>query len=276
MKLFTGLFGRKPEPIPSREPEFDIEGLESLGADVEPLVLDAQSAVTEPAPEPEVAPAPAPVQAEVPAAVEETPEIDLPEMPQIGIRSVNIWDLEEDEETDSPAEAQPAAPSRAATRRNRNRTRLIGFDKSDGDVVDLFDETPAVAPSSQAMFPVGWLLVVDGEGRGNCFSLVSGMSQIGRGEDQAIRLDFGDTAISRNNHAAIVYDADTRKFILGHGGKANIVRLNGQPVISNEDLSDGDRIKIGSTTIQLKVLCGADFDWSNTQGGEERDDVAIA
>jgi len=102
------------------------------------------------------------------------------------------------------------------------------------------------------------------------------MSQIGRGEDQAVPLDFGDMSISRNNHAAVVFDGASRTFMLGHGGKTNIVRLNDQPVISNESLTDGDKIKIGETTLQLKTLCGDDFDWSSTEDGEEREDVAIA
>ncbi len=186
---------------------------------------------------------------------------------------VNIWDLEDgQEETVSPVQ------DRASSRARRNRTRLIGFDKSDGDVVDLFEEAPKaeVSTTDRAQFPVGWLLVMEGPGRGYSIPLVAGMSQIGRGEDQAVALDFGDTAISRNNHAAIVYDAKDRSFLLGHGGKANIVRLNDKPVISNESLKDGDRIQIGETTLELKTLCGPDFDWNDAAGEEEQDDVAIA
>ena len=187
----------------------------------------------------------------------------------------NIWDLEDDAEA-APAAAAPSG--RASSRARRNRTRLIGFDKSDGDVVDLFEEAPTAAPaqSERVQFPVGWVLVMEGPGLGFSFPLLAGMSQIGRGEDQAISLDFGDTAVSRNNHAAIVYDPKERSFLLGHGGKANIVRLNGKPVISNETLNDGDRIQIGETTLQLKTLCGPDFDWTDTGGEENEDDVAIA
>lgn len=195
--------------------------------------------------------------------------------------SVNIWDLDGgDASNDAPvAEAAPAvaAPDRASARARRNRTRLIGFDKSDGDVVDLFDEDKKVSPTERVQFPVGWMLVVEGPGRGHCFAITAGMAQIGRAEDQAIQLDFGDAAISRNNHAAIVYDPEEQKFLLGHGGKANIVRLNGKPVISNEDLADGDKISIGDTVLQLKTLVGEDFTWDETNTEEdEDDDLAIA
>ncbi len=192
--------------------------------------------------------------------------------------AVNIWDLDEDEADAMGASEAPAvaAPDRASSRARRNRTRLIGFDKSDGDVVDIFDDAPKATPAERVQFPVGWILVVEGPGRGHCFALMPGMAQIGRGEDQSIQLDFGDAAISRSNHAAVVYDPENRKFLLGHGGKANIVRLNNKPVISNEDLVDGDKITIGETTLQIKTLCGDDFDWSDTDEGEEHDDVAIA
>lgn len=187
--------------------------------------------------------------------------------------SVNIWDMEDG------ADETTVTPNRASARARRNRTRLIGFEKSDGDVVDLFDDAPKATASSgdKVQFPVGWILVMAGPGRGHCFPLVAGMSQIGRGEDQAISLDFGDSAISRNNHAAIVYDPAGRSFLLGHGGKANIVRLNDKPVISNETLNDGDTVQIGETTLKLKTLCNAEFDWSDTDvEDEEQEDVAIA
>lgn len=190
-----------------------------------------------------------------------------------------IWDTDDDlppvaslEEMRPAAAAHAKAPSRA----RRTKTRLIGFESSAG-VVDLFDSTPAAAPTKRAKFPVGWAIVVEGPGRGECFSLESGMSQIGRGEDQAIQLDFGDNAVSRTNHAAIVYDAEKHTFLLGHGGKSNIVRLNDEPVISNEALTSGDLIRIGETTLRFVPLCSPEFNWADDKtDGEESEDVAIA
>ncbi|MEM6309619.1 MAG: FHA domain-containing protein [Pseudomonadota bacterium] len=207
---------------------------------------------------------------------------------------VNIWDIDENgdsEEDLAPPQsgvampvATPPAPApeipatnAAAARARRNRTRLIGFDTSSGGVVNLFGDADKTAPTERVQFPVGWVLVVDGPGRGHCFALTAGMAQIGRDEDQAIQLDFGDSAISRNNHAAIVFDPESNDFLLGHGGKANIVRLNGKPVISNETLGDGDTIAIGETVLQLKTLCGPEFSWdSNTPSKDDDDDMAIA
>jgi hypothetical protein len=153
----------------------------------------------------------------------------------------------------------PAA-GRAARRAGRVKTRLLGF--NGGDDANPFDAaTGPAATAAPVLYPVGWLVVAAGPGRGQSFALFSGVSQIGRGEDQAVRLDFGDTAISRQNHAAIAYDGEQRKFYLGHGGKANLVRLNGKPVLSTEEMTTGSRINIGETTLHFVALCGTGFDW---------------
>lgn len=206
--------------------------------------------------------------------------------------AAGIWDL--DSAAGSPAVApsggaglqipQPggempdltAHVSAAPARKRRAKTRLLGFDTSDGQVVDLFNAPDAAAAQARdARFPVGWIVVADGPGYGESFTLKAGMSAIGRGEDQAVALDFGDTAISRSNHAAIVFDPETAQFFLGHGGKSNIVRLNGQPVISNESLKSGDMIRLGETTLRFVALCGSEFSWS-ANGGQEAEHVEIA
>ena len=264
MKFLTGMFGRREKPAPMARPiapaeqpeheaedfasafsaqhsEYESEGSEDISLQAIENVLDGMGKGTD--------------QRQ---------------------KVVNIWDLEDDD----PADAVEAAPkSRASSARaRRNRTRLIGFDKSDGGVADVFQAAePAPAPSEQVLFPVGWIVVASGPGRGHTYALTPGMAQIGRGEDQAIQLDFGDNAISRDNHAAVVYDHETKSFFLGHGGKANIVRLNDKPVISNETIKDGDRIRIGETTLMLKTLVNDSFNWiEDEDSGEEDENVAIA
>ena len=159
-----------------------------------------------------------------------------------------------------------------------NKTRLMGFDTSDGRVIDLFGEDKATTETGHFKFPVGLVMIVKGPGLGECFAIKSGMSQIGRGEDQAIQLDFGDQAISRENHAAIVYDPKEHTFLLGHGGKSNIVRLNGKPVASTSDLEDGNEIEIGETKLRFVALCSKEFNWdiAETEEGTDDDDVEIA
>ncbi|MDA9865147.1 FHA domain-containing protein [bacterium] len=183
-----------------------------------------------------------------------------------------------------PAEVDDVVPSIDPVKRKRrrvsnaNKTRLIGFDTSDGGTNALFDEDKATDASIKFQFPVGIVMVTKGPGFGESFVVKSGMSQIGRGDDQAIRLDFGDMAISRQNHAAVVYDPKAHTFLIGHGGKSNIVRLNGKPVVSTSKLKNGDEIEIGETTLRFAALCSPKFNWdvSAAEEGSDDDDLEIA
>jgi len=196
--------------------------------------------------------------------------------------TVNIWDL--DDADVMPVKPAAPAPYRDAmpSRPTRTRTRVLGFESQPAAVVPLFDEEER-APAAQAvtgqgyvMFPAGWLVVKEGPGQGNAFALTQGVSQIGRGSDQTVALDFGDMSISRQHHAAIAYDGRTHQFHIGHGGKSNLVRLNGKPLLSTELIEDGDEIQIGETTLLLKVLCTPAFNWSQSEAGGDGHDMAIA
>ena len=82
------------------------------------------------------------------------------------------------------------------------------------------------------MYPTGWLVIKDRDRvAARPLPVMRGVSQIGRGGDQTIALDFGDMAISRQHHAAIAYDPASHQFHVGHGGKSNLVRLNGKPLL---------------------------------------------
>jgi hypothetical protein len=200
---------------------------------------------------------------------------------------VNIWEMEE--EPEAVAAVPVPTPAReisadAGTRRRatRTKTRVLGFEPQPAAVVPLFDEgrmDESIEPGDKAgvvMYPNGWLVVKSGPGRGAAFPVMRGVSQIGRGSDQTIALDFGDMAISRQQHAAIAYDPMTHQFHVGHGGKSNLVRLNGKPLLSTAVAGDGDEIQIGETTLVLKVLCNADFNWSVVDSEGDGDDMAIA
>lgn len=212
-----------------------------------------------------------------------------PEMPAASIERPPAIEppinLNQDQDRAALARQQLAAAQRVATphpaialdlsgpigvdpgrRVGRVKTRLLGFDHAPGLTLDPIEAARATAPVvPQNTCPVGWIVVIRGPGRGAHFALFNGVSQIGRGEDQAIKLDFGDGSISRNNHAAIAYDDESNEFFLGHGGKANIVRLNDRPVISTETLSSLDTIRIGETTLLFVALCSTDFRWSSDQ-----------
>ncbi|MXQ09516.1 FHA domain-containing protein [Alphaproteobacteria bacterium GH1-50] len=171
-----------------------------------------------------------------------------------------------DRQADGIVNVATAVTGRAGRSAGRVKTRLLGFQGPDSEAPDVFETAKTATSKTETKFPVGWIIVIEGPGRGTCFTMFNGVSQIGRGEDQAVRLDFGDTSISRNNHAAVAYDDEQAKFFLGHGGKSNLVRLNGRPVLSTEELSNGDTIRIGETTLKFVSLCDENFSWKNTDG----------
>lgn len=151
----------------------------------------------------------------------------------------------------------------------RAKTRLLGFQSRDMGLEDPTSRAGSTGTQAGPRFPVGWIIVTEGPGYGASFTLTDGVSSVGRGSDQAICLDFGDTTISRQNHASIAYDGTENRFYLGHGGKANLVRLNGRPVVSTEDLDDGAVIRIGETVMRFYALCGGDFEWQRGEDGTD-------
>ncbi len=145
------------------------------------------------------------------------------------------------------------------------KTRLLGF-HSDPAVEDVFSKERAPDAQQSVIFPVGWVVIVEGPGRGTCFSLAPGLSTLGRGSDQTIPIDFGDDTISRDTHASIAYDDEENKVLIGHGGKSNLVRLNDKPLVSVTELQHGDQFRIGKTTLRFVALCGDDFSWAGDAG----------
>lgn len=107
----------------------------------------------------------------------------------------------------------------------------------------------------------GWLVIVDGPGRGNFRPVFYGQNSIGRNADLKIVLDYGDNGISREAHAFLIYDEVAHRFFIKDNGQSNIIRLNGAAVLTLTDLHDRDRLTIGQTTLLFVALCDANFDW---------------
>lgn len=131
------------------------------------------------------------------------------------------------------------------------------------DFGPLQAKTRYVRDSTVETEPVaGWIVVVKGPGRGGFRPVYVGMNSVGRAPSQRIPIDFGDESISREEHAFITYDDETRTFYLQHGGKSNLVRLCGKPVLAPTELNPGDLFRIGNTTFRFVACCGPDFDWA--------------
>ena len=116
-------------------------------------------------------------------AVTEPPELAAEAAPEV-------------EQATSPVEVPLPAGGRGKGRAGRAKTRLLGFNAAMGSDTDPFSKAAkAEGEDGYTKFPVGWLVVTDGPGRGAAFTLFNGVAQIGRGEGQTIRLDFGDNSI---------------------------------------------------------------------------------
>ncbi len=109
---------------------------------------------------------------------------------------------------------------------------------------------------------VGWLVVVEGPGRGKSVTLGYGMNTIGREAGNRASLPFGDMQISRTKHATLTYDPRGRKFFIQHGESTNLTYVGETPVLTPLELTSGDLIRLGDTTVLKFIpLCGDDFNW---------------
>jgi len=73
---------------------------------------------------------------------------------------------------------------------------------------------------------VGWLVVLNGAGKGVSRQLYYGMNSIGRSSEEKVSIGSEDELISRKGHAFLTYDPKGRKFYIQHGGGSNLTYLN--------------------------------------------------
>ena len=177
-------------------------------------------------------------------------------------------------QTNSDDQKTDDAPSSGGLEEN---TRLFAHRKSkDTSKADPHDDTPDASKakhsetdaSSGAVDPmddpvVGWLVVVDGAGKGTSLSIGYGTNPIGRGKDQRISINFGDQQISRSEHAIVTYDPRSRGFFIQGGGGRNLTYLGDQVVLSPTSLKAGDLIQMGETYLKFIPFCSQDFDWQD-------------
>ena len=148
---------------------------------------------------------------------------------------------------------------------NRVRTRLLNFayylredreKRVDAPVTDSAQEVGSQPTSASRkiaeVYPTfGWLVIIDGAGRGASFPLCKDVSSLGRGSDQDVCLDFGDPYISRSEHATIHQEKDRGLIAVRCGGKRNPVLLNGKLLVGTRLLKHKALITVGQTTLRF-------------------------
>lgn len=184
-----------------------------------------------------------------------------------------------------PQPPPPSPPSRDpeetvytghATTGDQDKTRIIRRDEPApsaaapaGDKTVLVrrssSSTPGVASPAEDLPEgpvVGWLVVVEGPGRGNSVNLGYGMNTIGRESGNRVCLPYGDMQISRSKHATLTYDPRGRKFFIQHGESTNLTYVGESPVLAPLELKPGDLVRLGDNTVLKFIpLCGDDFNW---------------
>ena len=106
---------------------------------------------------------------------------------------------------------------------------------------------------------VGWLVCVRGAERGRDYRLQAGRNFIGRSLDMDVCIRE-DASISRDNHASLVYDPRSGRFVL-LPGDSSATRYNGAEIYTRQDLKDGDIIGIGETELCFISFCREGRTW---------------
>ena len=152
-----------------------------------------------------------------------------------------------------PGKTTPANGSGGGSSNSDSKKTRIIFDGDDnktfGDVLPV----------------VGWLVVVNGKGRGRELRIQPGMNNIGR-EKGEILLNFGDASISREKHARLAYDPDENTFSLVHLEGRNLTKVNGKAVMTTCELTAYDHIRMGETEMIFVPFCGQNFSWKASGG----------
>lgn len=155
-------------------------------------------------------------------------------------------------------------PGRGRSRGSGDRTRQVS-DQSKGKTRVIFsgrNGTSIPEFEGQDQPPVvGWLVIVDGPGIGQDLRITAGFNRIGRDPDMSIQIDFGDEAISRQEHAVLVFDAKNNVYRIKHGSGQNLTYVNGESILDATPLQAHDEIELGKTKLRFIPLCTEDFSW---------------
>ena len=152
---------------------------------------------------------------------------------------------------------------------NQERTRIVEADEDDAsDKTVIFsaansDQMGEAADFAENVDPVvGWLVILKGPGKGNSIPLGHGLNMIGRSASQRVPMAYGDTLISSEDQAKIIYEE--RQFFITHGSGKNITKVNGKMVPNLIPLENHALIQLTKvTTLAFVALCGEDFDWAD-------------
>jgi hypothetical protein len=121
--------------------------------------------------------------------------------------------------------------------------------------------TKRLAPKELGIDPVvGWLVCVDGPGKGRDFRIHTERNFIGRGPSMDISIP-GDETISRDRHAVLTFDPKKKQFWIQPGESTGMVYLNGEAIYVPQQLKERDVIEVGQSKLQFVSFVHDGFQW---------------
>ncbi|MBE5942106.1 MAG: FHA domain-containing protein [Lachnospiraceae bacterium] len=112
----------------------------------------------------------------------------------------------------------------------------------------------------------GWLVCIEGEMKGESFTLTEGSNRIGRAPHMDVAL-FREPSVSRENHAIITYESDTNLFTLCvEPNTVAPVQYNHQTVKKTftQILSNRDILTLGECDLCFIPFCDEQFRWTDS------------
>ena len=116
-------------------------------------------------------------------------------------------------------------------------------------------------PTAEPIDPVcGWLVCLDGAEKGLAYRLVAGKNNIGGGRNCAIGLSF-DARLDPEPSGTLLCDPEHGAYYLMNLGGRDLLRLNGELLVSPAALADGDLLQVGAQRLQFVALQWHRFAW---------------
>lgn len=116
---------------------------------------------------------------------------------------------------------------------------------------------------------VGWLVAIEGSNFGEDFKLKSGRNFIGRSVEMDVALT-GDSSISRDKHAIILYEPKGNVFLVQPGDAKELFYLNDKVVLTATEINAYDVISLGGTKLLFIPCCSDKFNWDSVRPADEK------
>lgn len=126
-----------------------------------------------------------------------------------------------------------------------------------------FQTSSPVAPAEARGLELtaGWLVITSEKGRGRSYPVKLGRNKLGRGQDNAICVEVGDSTISKDNHVTLAADPKTKRFFAVPGDSTNFAYLNDEPLLEPKALEDKAVLQVGATVFTFVQFAGNYVDW---------------